>query len=224
MDTSFLGRKISFGNNIYTIYEVDQRGVFAHSGASKFTNEHGIILNGIFLKYNEAEENLFKPGRPSMGKTKKVSITLPDDHWQYIDNVLALNEFSYSQYFRMLVEYDINSSEYAKNRIEEKEKILSKLTYYNFDGFDIYDEERQEGGWQKNAQVNISIPEREVNFPVTFYMVDDGDFSYYTDYKFHNLEKRINEKEYRNIINHFIQNHVAELSNEIYIREMNPFF
>lgn len=216
MDTSFLGKKVSFENDIYTVYEVDQRGVFAHSGNSKFTNENGIILNAIFLKYELAQEKLFKPGRPSMGKTKKVSITLTEDDWEYIDRVLMLNEFSYSQYFRMLVENDVKLTEHIKSEFEDMEEMLPKITFYNFDEFDIAEEEKLEGGWQKNARVSISVPERDSKFTVTFYMVDDGDFSYYTDYEFHNLDKRINYKEYHKIIKNFIQYHGAKLSNDIY--------
>lgn len=41
----------------------------------------------------------------------------------------------------MLVENNVNSSEHFKNRIEKKKEILLKITYYNFDDFDTYDED-----------------------------------------------------------------------------------
>lgn len=54
-------------------------------------------------KQKEQTEN--KMGRPSLGVTKKVSITLPDEVWEIIENRFD----NKSAYFRSLVDKEILS-------------------------------------------------------------------------------------------------------------------
>lgn len=83
------------------------------------------------------------------------------------------------------------------------------ITHYTWDSFDIFDVERIEGGWQQNASVDITVPEREISFTVQFYMVDDGDFSSYEHYCFVNHDMKVNEIEYKQVVEDFIENHVS---------------
>jgi hypothetical protein len=42
-------------------------------------------------------------GRPSMGITKKVSITLPEDEWEEVAEIIKNGHAaSYSEYFRLI--------------------------------------------------------------------------------------------------------------------------
>jgi hypothetical protein len=49
------------------------------------------------------EESNRKPGRPLIGETKKVSITLAEGEWKWIENLSKVQKIkSLSEYFRLI--------------------------------------------------------------------------------------------------------------------------
>lgn len=62
------------------------------------------------------EKMEIKPGRPSLGVTKKVSITLPEEVWSMIDDSFD----NRSGFFRSLVEKEIFRANQAIEKIREE--------------------------------------------------------------------------------------------------------
>jgi 3-methyladenine DNA glycosylase AlkC len=62
----------------------------------------------------DLNNNDIKVGRPSLGFTKKVSITLPDEVWQIIEQL----HDNKSAYFRELVAKDFKRDKHKSNLIQ----------------------------------------------------------------------------------------------------------
>lgn len=106
----FIGKRFAAEGKIFTVYAVSGPGVFAHEGDEMDVNEKGEVLNPRFFDYEQVEGNLVTAGRPSLGTTKKVSLTLQDEVWKKIEqqrNVLGLSQ---SKFLRTLIE------KYLENR------------------------------------------------------------------------------------------------------------
>ena len=61
-------------------------------------------------------------GRKPIGITKKVSITLTTEQWNYINDYIEPDDVSLSQYFRELVEKDIEEIKEENRLFDEAEK------------------------------------------------------------------------------------------------------
>ena len=117
-----VGKRFQVEGKIFTVYSVVANGVFAHEGDVMETNEKGEVLNPRYFDYEQVEPNLVTPGRPSIGKTKRVSITLTEDQWDYVHDYIEPANVSLSKYFRDLVEKDIQENEAEGKKYEEEEK------------------------------------------------------------------------------------------------------
>ncbi|MGP3788200.1 hypothetical protein [Paenibacillus sp. 1A_MP2] len=112
------------------------------------SNGEKVILC-VDCRYDLATGNLKLPiktmGRPSLGITKKVSLTLPEKMWEHLDAKANENR---SEYLRSLVDRDwSNESEWSNNAClgyailgakrlgysEEQTKTLVRAIYGQFD-------------------------------------------------------------------------------------------
>ena len=106
------GKRFQIEEKIFTVYAVSDSGVFAYKSDVMETNEKGEILNSCYFDYEQVERNLITAGRPTIGVTKKVSITLPDAIWKKIED--EKGNMAMSAYLR----------EFILNGLEGKEKQL----------------------------------------------------------------------------------------------------
>ena len=107
-----IDKRVIIDGKIYTIYAVATSGVFAHEGETMEVNEKGEVINPKFLFYDEVEGNLIGPGRPAVGKTKKISLTMPEEVWEQFDTVRKQRGLSQSALLREIVESWINNREW----------------------------------------------------------------------------------------------------------------
>ena len=76
-----------------------------------------------------------KVGRPSLGITKKVSLTLSESQWQDINFLMANLEKNQSSTLRYIIEEFIKNNEvFIEDEEEQKEPIQIKVVKFAYDG------------------------------------------------------------------------------------------
>jgi len=98
-----LGKKFRIDGKVFTVYGAAPSGFFAHEGYIMKTNDKGEVLNSKFFEYEQVKEHLIK-GKHQIGTTKKVSLTLPDEVWEKIEEFKEEWELSQSETFRVILD------------------------------------------------------------------------------------------------------------------------
>lgn len=84
-----IGKRFYAEDKVFTVYAVSARGVFAHEGEIMETTEAGDVIDPRYFDYEDVEANLVTAGRPSIGVSKRVALTLPEEVWKYLYTVKA---------------------------------------------------------------------------------------------------------------------------------------
>jgi len=92
----------------YRYYIVGELNKLKFSGKDQTPDYHKLQdeLTKVSMQLVDYDKSRVKSGvkgRPSIGKGKPVKITLPDEDWQHIDDLMAQGRVkSYADYFRSL--------------------------------------------------------------------------------------------------------------------------
>lgn len=99
-----LSKKFQAEGKVFTVYAVSGPGVFAHEGEEMETNDKGEVIEPRYFDYETVEANLVTAGRPAVGTTKKVSLTLPDELWERVEERKEKWGANQSQALRKIIE------------------------------------------------------------------------------------------------------------------------
>ena len=99
-----IGKRFNAEGKTFTVYAVSGPGVFAHDGDVMETNEKGEVMNPRYFPYDIVEANLVTAGRPTIGVTKRIALTLPQDTWDKIEELKEAAGEKQSAVLRSIIE------------------------------------------------------------------------------------------------------------------------